>query len=163
MVWTEAPGSAKETLLRYAPFYDKLSEIEIQNSEKFVFSLTYGGEGFADLNLLDNLALAPMKGVPAKIPIEWPMYATKLAKACPAIDLSYVDKAESILEFCVKPMPIQDMMRLVRQSNRSRFRQNIIRPLLEEGLLAMRIPTKPSSPLQRYFTTEKGKKLFGLE
>ncbi|GHT37572.1 hypothetical protein FACS189435_2870 [Bacteroidia bacterium] len=162
MGWMGLPGSGKETILKYAPFYDKLCAIEIQNSEKFVFSLTYGGEGYGDLGLLDSLAVAPMKGVPAKAPIEWPMYVTKLSKACPSIDISYVDKAESILEFCVKPMQIQDMMRLARQSNRTRFRQNIIRPLLEEGLLAMRIPTKPSSPLQKYFTTEKGKNLLEL-
>jgi ATP-dependent DNA helicase RecG len=88
------------------------------------------------------------------------MYSSRLSKACPSIDISYVDKAESILEACIKPLPIQEMMRMAKQSNRTRFRQNIIRPLIEEGLLGMRIPTKPSSPLQTYFTTEKGKSLF---
>jgi ATP-dependent DNA helicase RecG len=157
MGWAGESGTGKQTILNYAPYYDKSFEIEIQNAEKFVFSITYGGEGLDDLNLPVSVKAAPVADALPKAPIEWPMYASRLSKACPAIDISYVDKAESILDACVKPLPIQDMMRIVKQSNRTRFRQNIIRPLLEEGLLAMRIPNKPSSPLQKYFTTEKGK------
>jgi ATP-dependent DNA helicase RecG len=166
MGWIEKPGSGKQNIFRYAPFYDKSYEVglEIQNAEKFVFSISYGKEeGLDDLNLL--FSAAPFQGHPraprpAPVKREWPVaYTSRLSEACPAIDISYVDKAESLLAACVTPLPIQDMMRIVKQSNRTRFRQNIIRPLLEEGLLAMRIPTKPSSPLQKYFTTEKGKTL----
>jgi ATP-dependent DNA helicase RecG len=164
MGWIDEPGSGKNNILKYAPFYDKSYEIglEIQNAEKFVFSISYGNEeGLDDLDLLfpDTAASSPHATYPPeKTRMEW-VYASRLSEVCPSIDISYVDKAESILEACVKPLPIQDMMKMVKQSNRTRFRQNIIRPLLEEGLLAMRIPTKPSSPLQKYFTTEKGKTL----
>jgi ATP-dependent DNA helicase RecG len=163
MGWIEEPGSGKKNILRYAPFYDKTYEVEIQNGEKFVFSISYGNEGLDAQMFLPSQRMASNQPSSTKAPIEWPMYASRLSKACPAIDTSYVDKAESILEACVKPLPIQDMMRIVKQSNRTRFRQNIIRPLIEEGLLGMRIPAKPSSPLQTYFTTEKGKALFSLE
>jgi ATP-dependent DNA helicase RecG len=165
MGWIEKPGSGKYNIFKYAPFYDKSYKIglEIQNAEKFVFSISYGNnEGLDDLNLLfpgaplpEPLCIPPATSVKK----EWPVYTTRLSEACPSVDISYVDKAENILAACVTPLPIQDMMRIVKQSNRTRFRQNIIRPLLEEGLLAMRIPTKPSSPLQKYFTTEKGKSL----
>jgi ATP-dependent DNA helicase RecG len=165
MKWIDGPGSGKNNIFKYAPFYDKSYEVglEIQNAEKFVFSISYGNEeGLDDLNLLSSYATPSSLYVPPPPPgkanMEW-IYASRLSEACPSIDISYVDKAESILEACVKPLPIQDMMRMVKQSNRTRFRQNIIKPLLEEGLLAMRIPTKPSSPLQKYFTTEKGKTL----
>ncbi|MDR1919566.1 MAG: putative DNA binding domain-containing protein [Tannerellaceae bacterium] len=169
MGWIKAPGSGKENIRKYAPFYDKSYEIEVevQNAEKFVFSISYGHEeGLDDLRLLSSKAHQAAPPPPPPQPSSaagkyggWPVYASRLAEACPGIDISYVEKAETILEACVKPLPIQDMMRMVKQSNRTRFRQNILRPLLEEGLLAMRIPTKPSSPLQKYFTTEKGKTL----
>ena len=166
MGWIKEPGSGKNNILRYAPFYDKSYEVkvEVQHNEKFIFSISYGNEeGLNDLSLLisgmpDPRAARTPVAV-SETPNKWPAYISRLSEACPSIDVSYVEKAESILEACVKPLPIQDMMRMVKQSNRTRFRKNIIRPLLEEGLLAMRIPTKPSSPLQKYFTTEKGKAL----
>jgi ATP-dependent DNA helicase RecG len=168
MGWIEKPGSGKENIFRYAPFYDKSYEtgLEIPHTEKFVFSISYGNEeGLDDLSLLSSPHRPPQPNLPPVAPpaaqakTDWPVYASRLSEACPSLDISYVEKAESILEACIKPLPIQDMMRMVKQSNRTRFRQNIIRPLLEEGLLGMRIPTKPSSPLQKYFTTEKGKAL----
>ncbi|MDR1556428.1 MAG: putative DNA binding domain-containing protein [Tannerellaceae bacterium] len=162
MGWIDEPGSGKNNILRYAPFYDKSYEVkvEVQHAERFVFSLSYGNEqGLDDLSLLSSGAAPRTPPAALRTPGEWPVYASRLADACPSIDISYVEKAESVLEACVKPLPIQDMMRIAKQSNRTRFRKNIIHPLLEEGLLAMRIPTKPSSPLQKYFTTEKGKTL----
>ncbi|MDR1200846.1 MAG: putative DNA binding domain-containing protein [Tannerellaceae bacterium] len=162
MKWMGESGSGMQEIRKHAPLYDKSYEIEVQNGEKFVFSITYGkAEGLTAFERVDK----PKEETPRPsekkqdITKEWPVYYSKLSEACPGIDISYVEKAESILEACVKPQPIQDMMQMVKQSNRTRFRQNIIRPLLEEGLLAMRIPTKPSSPLQKYFTTEKGKAL----
>ncbi|MDR2533289.1 MAG: putative DNA binding domain-containing protein [Tannerellaceae bacterium] len=160
MGWTGAPGSGRTTILKYAPCYDKHYEIEIRNAESFIFAMTCGGRGIDDPDETAEAATEPKPAVaPVELAVKWPVYVSKISKACPNIDISYVDKAEAILEACIKPMQIIDMMRLVQQSNRTRFRQNIIRPLLEEGLLAMRIPTKPSSPLQRYFTTEKGRAL----
>jgi ATP-dependent DNA helicase RecG len=163
MNWMGEAGSGMDEIRKYAPLYDKSYEIEVQNGEKFVFSITYGrAEGLTAFKKADAPGKEEVAGSSEKkqdLSKEWPLYYSKLWEACPGIDISYVEKAESILEACVKPQPIQDMMQMVKQSNRTRFRQNIIRPLLEEGLLAMRIPTKPSSPLQKYFTTEKGKTL----
>lgn len=162
MRWMGKSGSGMEKIRKYAPLYDRSYQVEIQNGEKFIFSITYGkAEGLTAFepsseSQKDSYAVG-MKS--SQIQREWPVYYSKLSEACPGIDISYVEKAESVLEACVKPLPIQDMMQMVKQSNRTRFRQNIIRPLLDEGLLAMRIPTKPSSPLQKYFTTEKGKAL----
>ncbi|MDR0429884.1 MAG: putative DNA binding domain-containing protein [Tannerellaceae bacterium] len=165
--WMGESGSGISNIRKYAPLYDRSYEAEIQNSEKFVLSVTYGtAEGLTQLEVPannDHKKEFPLNGKTTEkedIKHEWPiLYESKLFQACPDIDISYVDKAESILEACIKPLPIQEMMQMVKQSNRTRFRQNIIRPLLDQGLLAMRIPTKPSSPLQKYFTTEKGKAL----
>ncbi|MDR2809121.1 MAG: putative DNA binding domain-containing protein [Tannerellaceae bacterium] len=171
MGWIEERGSGKKNIRKYAPFYDKSFEIELNIQEgRFVFSITYGNE-----EGLDDLSLFPSEAKGAALPPSSPepsaesyrrglLYDSRLLIAYPDIevDVSYIDKAESVLEACMKPLPIQDMMRITRQSNRTRFRKNILRPLLKEGLLAMRIPTKPSSPLQTYFTTEKGKELLQM-
>jgi ATP-dependent DNA helicase RecG len=149
--WIDQAGSGRNNIKKYAAYYDKTCTVEIQNGEKFVFTLSYGNEGLKEGEILPLHEPKTYQG--------WPMYSSRLFDVCPDIDISYIEKAESILEACVKPRPIQEMMQIVRQSNRTRFRQNIIRPLLDQGLLAMRIPTKPSSPLQKYFTTEKGKAL----
>ncbi|MDR1880197.1 MAG: putative DNA binding domain-containing protein [Tannerellaceae bacterium] len=173
MNWIEEAGSGKKNIQKYAPSYFGKHEIEIQSGDKFIFSITY--EQIRENNEDEPVAeigppVVPEEKLshaqPQKSDNEVPglSYGSsvpffRMSQACPKIDISYVDKAEQILEACVTPQPIQVMMNLVRQSNRTRFRQNIILPLLEEGLLAMRIPTKPSSPLQKYYTTEKGKKV----
>lgn len=161
MRWMGESGSGMERIRKYAPLYDRSYQVEVQNGEKFIFSISYGkAEGLTafEPNKFQQLYNEPVEKK-YEVQREWPVYYSKLSEACPDIDISYVEKAECILEACVKPLPIQDMMQMAKQSNRTRFRQNIIRPLLDEGLLAMRIPTKPSSPLQKYFTTEKGKAL----
>jgi ATP-dependent DNA helicase RecG len=163
MGWIEEFGSGRKNIKKYASFYDNTYKVDIQNGEKFVFSMTYGTwepeeNVTSDVSSSEEDSQNTCYNEP-KLYQGWPMYESKLFDACPGIDISYVEKAESILEACVKPKPIQEMMQMVKQSNRTRFRQNIIRPLIEEGLLAMRIPTKPSSPLQKYFTTAKGKAL----
>jgi ATP-dependent DNA helicase RecG len=147
MNWTGVPASGKETIIKHASSFDRNGKIEIHDGEIFSFSMTYS-RGIKSENTNPSPRPQPV--------FETPDYAVKYLRACPTLDISYVDKAEAILEVCVKPQQIQDMMRLVRQSNRTRFRQNILRPLIEYGYLSMRIPSKPSSPLQRYFTTSKG-------
>ena len=166
MKWIEEPGSGRLNILKYAAYYDKTYVAEIQNDEKFVWSVSYGNEGLNAGEVPIPKRVVVEKKEPEAKPIPqqrmyngWPVYDSKLFDVCPGIDISYIEKAESVLEVCVKPRPIQEMMQMVKQSNRTRFRQNILRPLIDEGLLAMRIPTKPSSPLQKYFTTEKGKAL----
>lgn len=42
------------------------------------------------------------------------------------------------------------------RSDRTKFRDQVVKPLLEAGLLAMTVPEKPRSSRQRYVTTELG-------
>lgn len=44
---------------------------------------------------------------------------------------------------------------LLHFSNRTKFRNKYINPLIAEGLLAMTVPDRPNSRLQKYYTTEK--------
>jgi len=43
-----------------------------------------------------------------------------------------------------------------KKTNRTRFRNDIINPLIENGLLEMTIPQKQQSSLQKYRTTKEG-------
>jgi len=54
---------------------------------------------------------------------------------------------------------IADLMEVAGRSNRTKFRDQVLRPLLEAGFLEMTIPDKPRSSRQRYRTTEAGKKV----
>jgi len=47
-------------------------------------------------------------------------------------------------------------MELVGRTNRTKFRDQVLKPLLEKGFLEMTIPDKPTSSKQRYQTTEQG-------
>ena len=48
-------------------------------------------------------------------------------------------------------------MVLAKRWNRARFRDQVLRPLLEVALLEMTIPDKPRSSKQKYRLTTKGR------
>ncbi|OPZ84408.1 MAG: hypothetical protein BWY76_01850 [bacterium ADurb.Bin429] len=62
-----------------------------------------------------------------------------------------------ILQACVTPKSTSELMSLMHRTNRTKFREANITPLLATGLLEMTLPTAPSSKHQRYRTTEAGK------
>ncbi|MCP5321049.1 MAG: transcriptional regulator [Pseudomonadales bacterium] len=47
-------------------------------------------------------------------------------------------------------------MAFAGHTNRTRFRDQVLRPLLDAGLLELTIPDKPRSPKQQYRTTAAG-------
>ena len=50
-------------------------------------------------------------------------------------------------------------MALTGRSDRSKFRNQVIKPLIEAGWIEMTIPDKPTSRNQRYVITDKGRTL----
>ena len=52
------------------------------------------------------------------------------------------------------------LMGIVSEKNRSRFKQNILNPLIEAGLVEPTIKNKPTSSKQAYRLTEKARDLF---
>lgn len=63
----------------------------------------------------------------------------------------------AILEKCVTDVTLLELMVISRRSDRTKFRQQVINPLLMDGLIEMTIPEKPRSSLQKYRLTSKGK------
>ena len=56
-------------------------------------------------------------------------------------------------------MTLLELMAISGRSDRTKFRQQVINPLLVDGLIEMTIPDKPRSSLQKYRLTDKGKAL----
>jgi len=63
----------------------------------------------------------------------------------------------NILEICVEPRQIVELLEISNRSDRSKFRKGVINPLMEAGLLEMTEPNSPKSPTQKYQTTAKGR------
>jgi len=64
-----------------------------------------------------------------------------------------------VLEEARDPRRIAELMEMFGRSDRTKFRHQVVRPLLEAGLLEMTIPDRPRSSLQRYRTTAAGVRL----
>lgn len=62
-----------------------------------------------------------------------------------------------ILRKCREDSAIMELMELIGRSDRTKFRNQVLKPLLEDGLLGLTVPDKPTSSLQKYRLTEKGK------
>jgi len=52
-------------------------------------------------------------------------------------------------------------MAVTGRTDRTKFRNQVLAPLMEKGLIEMTIPDKPRSSKQRYTTTERGAQWLG--
>ena len=50
-----------------------------------------------------------------------------------------------------------ELLRSAGRTNRTKFRNQVVKPLLEAGFIEMTIPDKPNSRLQKYRLTDKGR------
>jgi ATP-dependent DNA helicase RecG len=62
-----------------------------------------------------------------------------------------------ILMKCLEDQPLTVLMTIVGRSDRTKFRNGVLTPLLADGLLELTIPDKPRSSKQRYRLTEAGR------
>ena len=69
-----------------------------------------------------------------------------------AQDEVHDDIDKKIIEFCKKEKNIFEIMKYIGYKNRTRFRRDYIKPLVEKGLLKMTIPDKPTSRNQKYMS-----------
>jgi len=64
-----------------------------------------------------------------------------------------------ILKNCAPEKAIGVLMNLIGRTNRTKFRDQVLRPLLDAGFIEMTIPDKPTSSKQKYRLTERGKQV----
>ena len=61
-----------------------------------------------------------------------------------------------VLELATIPRSLQELMEPSGRTNRTKFRDQVVAPLLDAGLLEMTLPNKPRSPNQKYRATPAG-------
>ncbi len=83
---------------------------------------------------------------------------TKSASS-PSIDreVDFVSATIKLVQFCQTPKSINEMMELLGWSDRTKFRNRFVSPLIQQKILAMTIPDKPKSSNQRYITKAEKK------
>lgn len=64
---------------------------------------------------------------------------------------------EQVLMQVVEEKEIAALMNVIGRSNRTKFRDQVLNPLIDAGFAEMTIPDKPKSSLQKYRITEKGR------
>ena len=64
-----------------------------------------------------------------------------------------------ILRRCINDQSIGDLMAIAGRTNRTKFRGQVLNPLIEMDLIEMTIPGKPTSSKQKYRLTKKGRDL----
>jgi ATP-dependent DNA helicase RecG len=69
--------------------------------------------------------------------------------------------AAQVLTFCREPKPAKAIMAELGLKHWKTFQRNYLNPLLDKGWLERTIPDKPRSRLQRYRTTETGRRALG--
>ena len=60
-----------------------------------------------------------------------------------------------ILKKCKTESSALDLMKILKRSNKSKFKTTIINPLLDQNFLELTIPNSPKSPSQKYRLTGK--------
>ena len=61
-----------------------------------------------------------------------------------------------IIQNLVEDKAITELMNLIGRRNRTKFRDQALRPLIDDGLIEMAIPDRPRSSKQKYRLTAKG-------
>ena len=60
-----------------------------------------------------------------------------------------------ILKNCKKESSAIELMKILNRTNKSKFKNTIINPLIENGFFELTNPDKPKSPTQKYRLTDK--------
>jgi ATP-dependent DNA helicase RecG len=68
-----------------------------------------------------------------------------------------------LLIFFKTERTIKEMMNLAKRSNRTKFRNSVVKQLLDSGWLEMTDPDNPTNPHQKYRVTEKGVAAMGVQ
>ena len=101
--------------------------------------------------VLRPLSEIPPSGDGTKPGLSWDQVGTKLGLSA--------EEAKAIMVFCETPRNIAEILAIMKWTNRTKFRNKYISPLVGEDLLSMTNPKKPNSPNQKYVTTDMGKQL----
>ena len=63
-----------------------------------------------------------------------------------------------ILKKCSEATALVELLSASGRSNRTKFRDQVLRPILDAGFIEMTVPDKPRSTKQRYRLTDEGRR-----
>lgn len=87
------------------------------------------------------------------------MILNAVSAAAPQVDPQVTPQVRQLLEVIQGEMSREELQDVLGLQDRKSFRARYLKPALDDELLEMTIPDKPSSRLQKYRLTEKGRGL----
>lgn len=112
-----------------------------------------------------RFAIKHSQDVPSNVPSNVPsdissqsMISDNLGHVLADMTKTQLNKATKVIwALCEKEeLPMQVLMQFAGESNRSRFRQNIMTPLIQKGYVTPTSAESPNSPKQTYKLTKQG-------
>ena len=81
-----------------------------------------------------------------------------LSPVCPQLSEVQLKKMVSVIDYLFRASgSITELMDCAGEKNKSRFRQTILKPLVDIGLVELTIKDVPNSPKQKYALTDEGR------
>jgi DNA-binding HxlR family transcriptional regulator len=81
-----------------------------------------------------------------------------LSPVCPQLSEVQLKKIVSVIVYLLRASgSITELMDCAGEKNKSRFRQTILKPLVDTGLVEPTIKDVPNSPKQKYALTDNGR------
>lgn len=85
-----------------------------------------------------------------------PQLVPSLSPVCPQLKQEYLEKAAKVvLALKDGDKAISTLMVIAKEKNKNRFRQQVLSPLMEGGVIEQTIKDVPNSPKQKYHLIEK--------
>jgi len=100
----------------------------------------------------DDITTSIHQGTGVKSGLSWDQVGTKLGLSRDQV---------AILYYCQSEKAVSELLTMTGRSNRTKFRDQVLRPLMKLELIEMTIPDKPRSSKQKYRLTEKGRLSLG--
>ena len=98
---------------------------------------------------------ATMQAPPQAIPQVTPKATMQATMQAPMQATMQAERIEKIIKFCESPRSREEIQKHLKLKNRDYLRKYILLPLIQEGILHLTMPEKPSSPNQKYYATKE--------
>jgi ATP-dependent DNA helicase RecG len=96
---------------------------------------------------------------PVTAPVTAPVAASSDKQALVGTKSGLSQDQVAILSQCLLAKSLMELLVFVGRTNRTKFRDQVVAPLIQDGLIELTIPDKPTSRLQKYRLTAKGRTL----
>lgn len=156
----ERAGSGADIIVKGWLKYNRERPVIVESVAKEETTLTMPTQHFAIKNNQDVPSSVPssvLSVVPSNVPSQ-SLISGNLGLVFVDMTETQLNKAAKvILALCEREeLPMQVLMQIAGESNRSRFRQNIMTPLIQKGYVAPTSSESPNSPKQTYKLTKQG-------